>query len=116
LVVRNLPKDKHLLALTKKEEGCEFTSSANPQILLIILLIVLILLSKGVPISELLLFNRLKALSSEPKVIAEAVKDSSLVELNEDQTKMRRRSAIPEHIDANARTIVAVISSSFTTI
>lgn len=55
---------------------------------------------KWVPISVLLTFNRLKALTEDPKVVAETMLKSShgIVEISEDREKIRRHpdNALPE--------------------
>lgn len=48
-----------------------------------------------VPITVLLTFNRLKALTTDPAVVAEALAGSELVEVNEDKSSLRRNPAKP---------------------
>jgi lupus La protein len=67
----NLRRDKFLLEQISKEDG-------------------------WVPVSTLLTFKRLKALSEDPKVIVDSIEKSTegLIEISEDRSKLRRH---PEH-------------------
>ncbi|KAG9480234.1 hypothetical protein GDO78_011973 [Eleutherodactylus coqui] len=61
-----------------------------------------------IDISLLASFNKMKKLTTDPKLIARALKDSSVVEINLDSTKLRRRLPLcekPEDVDA--RTVYA---------
>lgn len=60
-----------------------------------------------VPIATLLTFAKLKALSEDPKVIAEAIKGSELVAANEDGTQIKRVTPLPEVDTSTERTIYA---------
>lgn len=60
-----------------------------------------------VPISILLTFNRLKALSTDPAVIASALEGSETVVVSECKTKLRRANPLPEDDDSKARTLYA---------
>jgi lupus La protein homolog len=68
----NLMRDKFLKAQTAKDDG-------------------------WVPLTVLLTFNRLKALTKEPSKVIEALKlsKSGLLEINEDETKVRRSPEMP---------------------
>lgn len=65
---------------------------------------------KWVPISVLLTFNRLKALSEDPKVIAETIVKSAngIVELSEDKEKLRRHpdNPLPEFNEARRKELM----------
>lgn len=59
-----------------------------------------------VDISILLRFNTLKALTTDEKVVADAVKDSEVVELNDSGSAIRRKSAeMPDEQNINKRRI-----------
>ncbi|XP_074598176.1 lupus La protein homolog [Brevipalpus obovatus] len=48
-----------------------------------------------IPIETLLTFNRLKALTTDPKCIAKVVQSSQLLQISEDGTKVRRSPDLP---------------------
>ncbi|GJD06371.1 Lupus La protein [Galdieria sulphuraria] len=50
-------------------------------------------------------FKRLRSLTTDMSIIREALKNSNLVELNEDGTKLRRKSALPCSISNKRKTI-----------
>ncbi|MEM7230123.1 MAG: hypothetical protein AAF432_15050, partial [Planctomycetota bacterium] len=79
----NLPRDKFLRAKTEED----------PQ--------------GFVPISVLLTFNRLKALDATEKSIADALRSSSLLSLNEQATSVRRISPLPEKSLFKTRAVFA---------
>lgn len=58
-----------------------------------------------VPIKVLLDFNKLKALTTDIAVVAEAVKESDSVVVDEDGLRIRRSKSLPEHDDSVARTL-----------
>eukprot|EP00938_MAST-03A_sp_MAST-3A-sp1_P003030 g3030.t1 len=59
-----------------------------------------------VDISILLKFNTLKALTTDEKVVAEAVKDSEVVEVNDSGSAIRRKSAeMPDERNINKRRV-----------
>lgn len=60
-----------------------------------------------VDISVLLTFNKLKQLSTDVSEIAKAVKDSDLVAVSDDNTKIKRTSDIPLEDTSKARTLYA---------
>ncbi len=60
---------------------------------------------KFVPISTLLTFNKLKNLTTDADVVAEAMKGSATVIVSEDGKKLKRLVGLPEMDDSNARTI-----------
>lgn len=51
--------------------------------------------SSGIPLSTMLKFNRLNALTQDVYTIAAALKDSSIVEVSEDSEKIRRSPEVP---------------------
>ena len=57
-----------------------------------------------VAITTLLTFNRLKALTQDPKIIARSIGESDVVEVDSSETRLRRRHAVGR-IDSNSRTI-----------
>lgn len=79
----NLPRDKFLRAKTEENEA------------------------GFVDISVLLTFNRLAALSKNPEKIAEALAGSSILELDETQTRVRRAKPLPETPEWRNRAIYA---------
>jgi lupus La protein len=58
-----------------------------------------------VPISVLLTFNKLKALSKDPEEIAAALKESKVVTLSEDSLSVRRMFPLPEADTSKACTL-----------
>lgn len=71
----NLPTDKFLTEELKNNEG-------------------------WLPIATLTRFARLKALSDDVSVIAEALKKSpELLEVSEDSLKVKRKTELPENVD-----------------
>ncbi|KAG8592946.1 hypothetical protein GDO81_000679, partial [Engystomops pustulosus] len=61
-----------------------------------------------IDISLLASFNKMKKLTTDPKLIARALKNSSIVEVNLDGTKIRRRHPLGEKPqDVDARTVYA---------
>ncbi|XP_075716645.1 la-related protein 7 [Rhinoderma darwinii] len=61
-----------------------------------------------IDISLLASFNKMKKLTTDPKLIARALKNSSVVEINLDSTKVRRRLPLGEKPqDVDARTVYA---------
>lgn len=58
-----------------------------------------------VPIATLLTFNKLKALTTDASVVAVAVKDSEVVAVSEDGTKLRRVSDLPVTDSSKERTL-----------
>lgn len=58
-----------------------------------------------VPLDVLLTFNRLAALSKDMKVIAEALKDSDKVVVDEVRMAIRRKDPLPESIQTEDQTI-----------
>mmetsp|Transcript_20777 Transcript_20777/g.30924 ORF Transcript_20777/g.30924 Transcript_20777/m.30924 type:complete len:354 (+) Transcript_20777:61-1122(+) len=58
-----------------------------------------------VDLSVIATFARLKALSTDVNVIAEALKSSDVVEVSDDNTKVRRKHPIPEKDDSKERTV-----------
>lgn len=48
-----------------------------------------------VTLETMLKFNRLAQITTKPEEIAEALRDSSLLEVSEDNTKVRRRLEFP---------------------
>ncbi|XP_056420961.1 la-related protein 7 isoform X2 [Hyla sarda] len=61
-----------------------------------------------IDISLLASFNKMKKLTTDPKLIARALKNSSVVEINLDSTKIRRRLPLGEKPqDVDARTVYA---------
>lgn len=67
---RNLRRDKFLLEQIKKDDG-------------------------WVPLSVLLTFNRLKQLSDDSEVVSTALRASTVLEVSEDGSKVRRPSSSP---------------------
>ena len=76
----NMRKDKFLQKKTKESDG-------------------------WVSIEVLLTFNKLKALTTDVKTVADALKDSDLVEVSEDGTKIKRGSDIPSEDTTKVRTL-----------
>ena len=70
----NLPRDQFLKRNLKKNDG-------------------------WLPISILTTFSRLKALSEDVFVIAEALKSSDLLEVSEDSSKVKRKTEVPKDFD-----------------
>ncbi|KAM3938993.1 la-related protein 7 [Leptodactylus fuscus] len=61
-----------------------------------------------IDLSLLASFNKMKKLTTDPKLIARALKNSSIVEVNLDGTKIRRRHPLGEKPqDVDARTVYA---------
>ncbi|CAN2388903.1 RNA processing [Pristimantis euphronides] len=61
-----------------------------------------------IDLSLLASFNKMKKLTTDPKLIARALKDSSVVEVNLDNTKIRRRLPLSDKPqDVDARTVYA---------
>ncbi|XP_077134988.1 la-related protein 7 [Ranitomeya variabilis] len=61
-----------------------------------------------IDLSLLASFNKMKKLTTDPKLIARALKNSSVVEINLDSTKIRRRLPLGEKPqDVDARTVYA---------
>ena len=58
-----------------------------------------------VDISILLKFNTLKALTTDEKVVAEAVKDSEVVEVNDSGSAIRRNAEMPDERNINKRRV-----------
>jgi len=58
-----------------------------------------------VPIGTLSTFNRMKQLTTDNKVIAAALKPSTIVEVNAEGTMLKRKNPLPETDDSNQRTI-----------
>lgn len=58
-----------------------------------------------IPLEILTKFNRLKAITSDVSLIAEAISDSEVVILNDDKTLIKRKHPIPEKLNADPRTI-----------
>lgn len=58
-----------------------------------------------VPISTLLTFNKLKALTQDEAEVAAALKDSSEVVVSEDGSRIRRKDALPENDTSKSRTL-----------
>jgi hypothetical protein len=58
-----------------------------------------------VPIATLLTFNKLKALTTDASVVANAVKDSEVVAVSEDGSKLRRVSDLPVTDSSKERTL-----------
>jgi len=58
-----------------------------------------------IPISVLTTFNRLKQLTTDVAIIAEAVKNSDIVELSEDSTMLKRKWPLPEEDTSLPRSI-----------
>jgi lupus La protein len=77
----NFPKDKFLREKAKQ----------NPQ--------------GYIPLQVLTTFNRLKELTTDVAVIADALKASEIVELNEDKTMIKRRNPLPEDDTSLPRSI-----------
>ncbi|KAM4048894.1 la-related protein 7-like [Anomaloglossus baeobatrachus] len=62
-----------------------------------------------IDLSLLASFNKMKKLTTDPKLIARALKNSSVVEINLDSTKIRRRLPLGEKPqDVDARTVYAL--------
>mmetsp|Transcript_14831 Transcript_14831/g.46488 ORF Transcript_14831/g.46488 Transcript_14831/m.46488 type:complete len:300 (-) Transcript_14831:30-929(-) len=59
-----------------------------------------------VDISVILTFNRMKSLATSVTEIAEAVKDSDVVELDAEKTRLRRRAPLPPSSSVDDRTLV----------
>jgi hypothetical protein len=59
------------------------------------------------PIKTLLTFNKLKNLTTDAAVVAEAVKDSQSVSLNDDKTGIKRAEPLPDVDDSANRTLYA---------
>ncbi|KAI6214998.1 hypothetical protein M3Y94_00333700 [Aphelenchoides besseyi] len=66
----NLPRDKFLQEEMKKDDG-------------------------WIELTTMLTFNRLAKLTKDVKVVADALKDSELIEVSEDGTKIRRSPEVP---------------------
>ncbi|KAI6201326.1 hypothetical protein M3Y96_00829800 [Aphelenchoides besseyi] len=66
----NLPRDKFLQEEMKKDDG-------------------------WIELTTMLKFNRLAKLTQDVKVLADALKDSKLIEVSEDDTKIRRSPEVP---------------------
>jgi len=60
-----------------------------------------------IPVSVLTTFNRLKELSTDTTLIANALKGSTVVELNDDSTMLRRVDPLPEDDTSLPRSIYA---------
>lgn len=58
-----------------------------------------------VPIATLLTFNKLKQLTTDAKVVAEALKDSETIVVSEDNLKLKRVEPLPEVDDSSLRTL-----------
>lgn len=58
-----------------------------------------------VPIETLLTFNRLKALTTDPAVVADCLKHSDAVDVSEDGLKIKRSSELPENDNSAANTL-----------
>lgn len=58
-----------------------------------------------VPISTLLTFNKLKALTQNEADVAAALKDSTEVVVSEDGSRIRRKDALPENDTSRTRTL-----------
>lgn len=57
------------------------------------------------PLDVLLTFNRLAAMSKDVKAIAEALKDSDKVVVDEARMAIRRKDPLPESIQTDEQTI-----------
>lgn len=79
----NLPRDKFLQEEMKKDQGCKWCNLGFIYVCL------------GIELETMLKFNRLAKISSDINEIATALADSSLVEVNEDQNKIRRSPEVP---------------------
>ena len=60
-----------------------------------------------IPIAVLLTFNKMKTMKADVPKIVEAIQDSDIVHLNEDNSKIKKASPLPEEDDSKARTIYA---------
>eukprot|EP01138_Halocafeteria_seosinensis_P000703 gb/GECG01000719.1/.p1 GENE.gb/GECG01000719.1/~~gb/GECG01000719.1/.p1 ORF type:complete len:222 (+),score=34.08 gb/GECG01000719.1/:1-666(+) len=58
-----------------------------------------------VDLSILVTFNRLKELSTDYEEICNAVKDSEVVQVSADKTKIRRKTPLPANDDPSTRTV-----------
>lgn len=58
-----------------------------------------------VPITTLLTFNKLKQLTTDVAVVAEALKDSETVIVSDDKTKLKRSEPLPDVDDSALRTL-----------
>lgn len=58
-----------------------------------------------VPLSVLLSFNRVNSITKEVPVLAEAMRPSTSVELNEDSTAVRRKDPLPESVQLDEQTV-----------
>ena len=61
-----------------------------------------------VPLNTIATFTRMKQLSEDIELVKEAVKASSIVQLNADGTMLKRIAALPDEDTSNPRTIYAV--------
>lgn len=59
-------------------------------------------------LSTILSFNKLRALTTDPKDVIQAVKKSELIQVSEDGTKVFRTKPILEKQDVDACTIYVV--------
>lgn len=70
---------------------------------------------KDIPLSLFLKFNKIRSLTTDLKLIAKALKHSQVLELNDDQTMLRRRITFVEpsqtKIDKRTIYVVRVIQS-----
>jgi lupus La protein len=89
----NFRKDKFLLAESKKDE------------------------QGYVALAQICAFNKMKTLgATEVEVVAKAVENSTIVQLSEDRTKVKRRNPLPETDDSENRTVYAKGFSAATTL
>ena len=58
-----------------------------------------------IPLTVLLTFNKLKALTTDTEIILDAIKDSDIVAISEDRTKIKRISDLPTTDDSEKRTL-----------
>ena len=58
-----------------------------------------------VPISVLLTFNRLKALTTDVSLIVEVMKESEVVDVSEDGLKLKRNAELPANDDSMVKTL-----------
>jgi len=76
----NMPRDKFLKETSEKDDG-------------------------WVPISVLMTFKRMQSLTTDPKEVVAACKDSTEVVVSEDETKVKRTRPLPADYDAKKRSV-----------
>merc|ERR1711991_831619 len=109
----NLRRDVFLKKAISDDQGeCNFVETLRhifPYFSQLLIIHYLLHISKErfVPISTLLKFNRLKALSTDPEVITEALKGSKVVEVSSCGTKLRSISELNPIDTSKERTLYA---------